>query len=103
VIKNEIKGTGADRAMMLQMAIKAINNTAGYDGIVPTLLIFGAFPRMTHIDPPAPSIAQRVTAIKEAMAEVTKLQMQRQVTDVLQTRNRPLQTIFIQYHLAQTF
>jgi hypothetical protein len=40
------------------MAVKAINNTAGYDSIVPTLLVFGAFPRITHIDPPAPSIAQ---------------------------------------------
>jgi hypothetical protein len=74
---------------MLQMAVKAINNTAGYDGIVPTLLVFGAFPRITHIDPPTPSIAQQATAIKKAMAEVTKLQMQRQVTDVLRTRNGP--------------
>jgi hypothetical protein len=58
---------------MLQMAVKAINNTAGYDSIVPTLLVFGAFPRITHIDPPAPSIAQQATVIKKAMAEVTKL------------------------------
>jgi hypothetical protein len=70
---------------MLQMAVKAINDTAGYDGIVSTLLVFGAFPRMTHIDPPAPLIAQRATVIKKAMAEVTKLWMQRQVTDALWT------------------
>jgi hypothetical protein len=89
VIKNKIKGTGADRAIMLQMAVKAINNTAGYDSIVSTLLVFGAFSRITHIDPPAPSIAQRATAIKKTMAEVTKLRTQRQVTDVLQTRNGP--------------
>jgi hypothetical protein len=85
VIKNEIKGTGIDRAIMLQMAVKAINDTAGYDSIVLTLLVFRAFPRMTHIDPPAPSIAQQATAIKKAMAEVTKLRIQRQVTDMLQT------------------
>ena len=30
----------------LQMAIKAVNNTAGPDGIMPMLLVFGAFPRM---------------------------------------------------------
>jgi hypothetical protein len=89
VIKDKIEGTGADRAIMLQMAVKAINDIAGYNGIVPTLLVFGAFSQMTHIDPPAPSIAQRATAIKKAMAEVTKLRMQRQVTDALQTQNRP--------------
>jgi hypothetical protein len=43
--------------MILQMAVKAINDTAGYDSIVPTLLVFGAFPRITHIDPLALSIA----------------------------------------------
>jgi hypothetical protein len=85
VIKNEIKGTGADRAIMLQMAVKVINDTAGYDSIVPTLLVFGAFSQMTHIDPLAPLIPQQATVIKKAMAKVTKLRMQRQVTDVLQT------------------
>jgi hypothetical protein len=73
VIKDKIEGTEVNRAIMLQMAVKAINNTAGYDSIVPTLLVFGAFPRITHIDPPAPSIAQQATVIKKAMAEVTKL------------------------------
>jgi hypothetical protein len=67
------------------MAVKAINDTAGYDSIVPTLLVFGAFPRITHIDPSAPLIAQQATAIKKAMAKVTKLRTQRQVTDALRT------------------
>ena len=67
------------------MAVKAINDIAGYDGIIPMLLVFGAFPRMIHLDPPAPSIAQRATAIRKAMAEVTKLRTQRQVTDALRT------------------
>jgi hypothetical protein len=88
VIKDKIKGI--DKVTALQMAIKAINDTAGYDSIVPTLLVFRAFPRITHIDPPAPSIAQQATIIKKAIAKVTKLQIQRQVTDALQTRNRPL-------------
>jgi len=30
--------------MALQMAFKAINNTAGLEGLVPTLLVFGAYP-----------------------------------------------------------
>lgn len=28
----------------LQMAVKAVNDTAGPDGLVPTLLVFGAYP-----------------------------------------------------------
>ncbi len=32
----------------LQIAIKAVNDTAGPDGIVPTLLVFGAFPHMSQ-------------------------------------------------------
>jgi hypothetical protein len=73
VIKNKIEGTEVNRAIMLQMAVKAINNIAGYDSIVPTLLIFRAFLRMTHIDPPALSIAQQAIIIKKAIAKVTKL------------------------------
>jgi hypothetical protein len=67
------------------MAVKAINDIAGYDSIVPTLLVFGAFSRMTHIDLSALLIAQQTTVIKKAMAKVTKLQIQRQVTDALRT------------------
>jgi hypothetical protein len=85
VIKNKIKDTEANRAIMLQTAVKAINNTTGYNSIVPTLLVFGAFSQITHINPPASSIAQQATAIKKAMAKVTKLQTQRQVIDALQT------------------
>jgi hypothetical protein len=71
------------------MAVKAINNIAGYDSIVPTLLVFGAFSRMTHIDSFALLIAQQAITIKKTMAEVTRLRMQRQVTDALQTQNGP--------------
>ena len=39
------------------MAVKAVNDTAGLDGLVPTLLVFGAFPRLSPSDPPSPSIA----------------------------------------------
>ena len=38
------------------MAFKAINDSAGPDGITPTLLVYGAFPRMTELDPLLPTI-----------------------------------------------
>jgi hypothetical protein len=52
------------------MAVKAVNDTAGPDSLIPTLLVFGAYPRMMEYDPPAPSIAQRAIAIRKAMTEV---------------------------------
>ena len=56
-----------DKEMVLQMAVKAVNDTAGPNGLVPTLLVFGAFPRMSELDPPAPSIAQRAAAAKKTI------------------------------------
>ena len=35
---------GIDKDMVLQMAFKAINDFAGLDGLIPTLLIFKAYP-----------------------------------------------------------
>lgn len=74
----------------LQMAVKAINDTGGLDGLVPTLLVFGAYPHMHSMDPPVPSIIQRAVTIKKAMEEVRKIRAENQIADALNTRNRPL-------------
>jgi hypothetical protein len=58
---------------VLQMAVKAVNNTAGPNGLVPTLLVFGIFPRISHELPPSSSITARGEAMRKAMAEVHKL------------------------------
>ena len=56
----------------LQMALKAVNDTAGQDGLVPTLLVFGAYPRVTTDSPPSPSQQQRAHAISKAMNDLRK-------------------------------
>ena len=38
------------------MAVKAINNTASLDRLVPTFLIYKAYLRINKLDPPALSI-----------------------------------------------
>jgi len=38
------------------MAVKAINNTASPNGLVSTLLVYGAYLRIGKLDPSAPSI-----------------------------------------------
>jgi hypothetical protein len=78
-----------DKDMALQMAFKAINDSAGPDGLILTLLVFGAYPRMTKFDAPSLTTIQRVTAIKKAMAEIQKMRAKRQVADALNTHNGP--------------
>ena len=55
------------------MAVKAVNNIASSNGLVPTLLIYGAYLRMGKLDPPAPSITDQAAAIWKAMTEIVKL------------------------------
>jgi hypothetical protein len=55
------------------MAVKAVNDTAGPDGLVPTLLVYGAYLWMSNLDPPAPSITDRAAIIQKAIAEIVKL------------------------------
>ena len=45
------------------MAVKAINNLAKLDGIVSTLLVFGAYPQITKIDTLLLSVTKRAKAI----------------------------------------
>ncbi|POS81609.1 hypothetical protein EPUL_006437, partial [Erysiphe pulchra] len=73
----------------LKMAFKAINDTAGPKGLVPTLLVFGAYSKICNLDAPAVSIEQRAKAYRKAMEEVRKLRADRQIKDALGMRNGP--------------
>jgi hypothetical protein len=55
------------------MAVKAVNDTASPDGLVPTLLVYRAYLRISNLDLPAPSIMEQVAIIWKAMAEIVKL------------------------------
>ena len=52
------------------MAVKAINNLAKLDGIIPTFLVFGVYLRITKIDTLSPSITKRAKAICIATKEI---------------------------------
>jgi hypothetical protein len=56
------------------MAVKAINNTAGLDRLVPTLLVYGAYLRINKLDPSTLSVTDQAAAIQKAMAKIVKLQ-----------------------------
>ena len=71
-----------NKEMALQIAIKAVNNTAGPNRLVPTLLIFSTFPQMNELDPLALSIAQHAAAVKKAINEIKELCAKTQVQEV---------------------
>ena len=55
------------------MAIKAVNNTTGPNRLVPTLLVYRAYLRISNLGPPAPSITERAAIIQKAIAKIVKL------------------------------
>ena len=87
IITDECKDI--QKELALQMAVKAVNDTAGPDGLVPTLLVYGAYPRMSNLDPPAPSITDRAAIIRKAIAEIVKLRAKQAVNSALHHRNGP--------------
>ena len=71
------------------MAVKAVNDTAGPDGLVPTLLVYGAYLRISNLDPPTLSITERVAVIRKAIAEIVKLRAKQTINNALYYRNGP--------------
>lgn len=71
------------------MACKAHNDTAGPDGLVPTLLVFGVYPRISADDSPVATVAVRAKAVRKAMKEVRRCHAARAVHDALCMRNGP--------------
>jgi hypothetical protein len=55
------------------MAIKAINNLAKLNRIIPTLLVFRAYPQITKMDALSLSITKRAKVIYAAIKEVYHL------------------------------
>ena len=88
ILRGELDSSTSDAAV-LQMAVKAVNDTAGPDGLVPTLLVFGAYPRVSSDSPPSPTIVHRAEAIQKAMKALRKAAAERAVNNALNTRNGP--------------
>ena len=55
------------------MAFKVINDFIGFNGLILTLLVFGAYLYIIKSDVPNPIIIKWAPALKKAMEEVKKL------------------------------
>lgn len=70
IITTKIPGIKPDFA--LQISFKVINNSVGLNKLVPTLLVFDAYPKMTKQDAPSLSVIQHAIAMQKAIDEVRK-------------------------------
>ena len=75
------------------MAVKAVNNTASPNRLVPTLLVYRAYLRISKLDPPTPSIIVRAAIIQKAIAEIVKLRAKQTINNALYYRNGPNTTL----------
>lgn len=89
ILKAELGNHTSDEDI-LQMAVKAINDTAGPKGLVPTLLIFGAYPRINLDSPPLPDIIARANAIRKAIKMLQTEQDKASINRAINTRNGPI-------------
>ena len=78
-----------DKEMILQIAVKAVNDLAGPDGIIPILLVFSVYPRLIEIDPLSLFVIKKTKAIYTVTKEVCCLYAKKQVKDVLAIHNGP--------------
>ena len=71
------------------MAVKAVNNTTSPNRLVPTLLVYRAYLRISKLDPPTPSIIDWAATIRKAIAEIVKLRAKQTINNALYYRNGP--------------
>ena len=70
IIQNELVDKQVDKKINLQIAVKAINNLARLDRIIPTLLVFGVYPQITKINTLSLFIIKRAEAICAAIKKI---------------------------------
>jgi hypothetical protein len=69
--------------------VKAVNDSAGLNSIMPILLIFGAYPRITRDSLPSPFITKQAKAIYKAIKKVQRFYAEQQINNALVIKNGP--------------
>ena len=67
------------------MAVKAVNNTAGPDGLIPILLVYSAYPYISREDKLTLLNTEQVRAIKCVMDDVHRLNTKIAITKAIRT------------------
>uniref|UniRef100_A0A8H7N3T3 Integrase catalytic domain-containing protein n=1 Tax=Bionectria ochroleuca TaxID=29856 RepID=A0A8H7N3T3_BIOOC len=98
ILYKELKGITSKEAI-LQAAVKAVNDTAGPNGLVLILLVFGVYPRVAASSPPLQSTIQRAQAANLAMKALRELYAKERTALALATRNGPNTTELLELPL----
>ena len=77
----------------LQLAVKAVNDTAGPNGLVPTLVVFGILPRTLVVLIDLPQQKERIEVMRSACDEMAKAISQRRLSTALKS-NTPAATSY---------
>ncbi len=75
-----------DRKTALQLAVKAMNDTMGPDGLVPSYLVFGCIPRFPAVDSTVPNQKDRMNALEKARNEMATIEAELRLKTVLASR-----------------
>jgi hypothetical protein len=74
--------------LLLRIAVKAINDTMGTNGLVPSLLVFGVVPRFPPMSIDLPKQRDLMAALAAAQMEMSAIVSENRITAVL-THNVP--------------
>jgi hypothetical protein len=75
--------------MKLQIAVKTINDSVGLDSIIPILLVFGTYPRITNNSLLSLTTIKRAEAIRKTSNKMRKFYAKRHIDNILRMRNSP--------------
>ena len=77
IITKELKNQVVIKEIRLQITVKTINNTAEYNNLILTLLVFDTFPRIINENTSILFTIERVKAINSAITKIAKLYAKR--------------------------
>ena len=82
--------TNIIREIEFQMIVKIVNDIINDNGLIFTLLVFGAYFRMQKLDFSSSIITQRVDAIRKTMKKIRIVRAEKQISDALNIRNESI-------------
>jgi hypothetical protein len=74
IIYDKFRGTKTNIKISFQITVKTINDSAGPDGIIPILLVFRAYPRITNNSTPFFIVIKRAKTIKKNKVPLRRVQ-----------------------------
>jgi len=71
IIRTELSNAFAE--LSLSLVVKAINDTVGPKGLVPTLLVFGAYLKLSDTSPLSPGIYARASVVRKTIKKLNSI------------------------------